>query len=604
MYETFIDLDELIGRCRDKQAKKLIQEAIACYRAGAFRSCIVATWNAVVFNFLHKLRELELLGDGKATEILKDFENKSLNSDFKGLWGFESDISKKALEDFELISPVEQKDIIRLFEDRSRCAHPSMASLEEPFEATAELARYHLRSAVIHLLQRETVQGRSALKRIWKSLKSENFPSDVESAIIVLQKSPLARARQNVIKDIVIGLTKSLLIDSLPEDERQRQFAALNAVSKMYPKEVGEILNDKLSYLIEDKIDDAKVDKVIIYLGSVTAWESISEPCQIKAKVFIDKLDIYETAKYAFEHTLFFEHINILVKAAYVDFLRDSVISKLQIPLNKLIEIKKHYKDTLLNEKVINPLLKSAIHEATLDDLTALISDADTTLYDIVEPRIKNEIKKASLEELLLLILEYNNEYLHKLIKPCMKDQISKASLKDLLLAMLNYKSELMKLDKQLIELTDTYIIEKIQQIPFDSLNQLIEIKSTYQHPIIDKHFKELLKNNVSSVVDRFIKSSAYASAAGNASLLIEIIEYLSPKQWEYILEAFCSNDQIYDSYSCPASFISLFKKSVEITGTVEPYWLSFREKLDGFNGKYKEINRLKQLIDSSQKTV
>jgi hypothetical protein len=183
-----------------------------------------------------------------------------------------------------------------------------MASLEEPFEATAELARYHLRSAVIHLLQRETVQGRSALKRIWKSLKSENFPSDVESAIIVLQKSPLARARQNVIKDIVIGLTKSLLIDSLPEDERQRQFAALNAVSKMYPKEVGEILNDKLSYLIEDKIDDAKVDKVIIYLGSVTAWESISEPCQIKAKVFIDKLDIYETAKYAFEHTLFFEH--------------------------------------------------------------------------------------------------------------------------------------------------------------------------------------------------------------------------------------------------------------------------------------------------------
>ena len=413
MYETFIDLDELIGRCRDKQAKKLIQEAIACYRAGAFRSCIVATWNAVVFDFLHKLRELELLGDGKATEILKDFENKSLNSDFKGLWGFESDISKKALEDFELISPVEQKDIIRLFEDRSRCAHPSMASLEEPFEATAELARYHLRSAVIHLLQRPPVQGRSALNRIWNNIKSENFPSDVESAIIVLQKSPLARARQNVIKDIVIGLTKSLLIESLPEDERQRQFSALNAVSKMYPKEVGEILNDKLSYLIEDKIDDANWDKVIIYLGSVTAWERISEPCQIKAKVFIDKLDIYDNKNFrswSNKKPLLFNNINILVKANYVDFLRGSVISKLQIPLEELLDIKKHYKDKLLNEKVINPNLISAISQAKLNELAIIINEEDTILHDLVEPYIKVEIEKASLVDLLQTVSDYSNE--------------------------------------------------------------------------------------------------------------------------------------------------------------------------------------------------
>ncbi|MBO1063279.1 MULTISPECIES: hypothetical protein [Nostocales] len=346
MYETFIDLDELIVRCKDKQAKKLIQEAVACYRAGAFRSCIVATWNAVVFDFLHKLRELELLGNGEASNMLQEFDDLRITENVQKLWQFESNIPNIALRQFELISPVEQTDIERLLKDRSRCAHPSMVSLEEPFEATAELARYHLRSAVIHLLQRKAVQGRSALNRIWKSLKSENFPSDVESAIIVLQNSPLACARQNVIKDIVIGLTKSLLRDSLPEDERQRQFAALNAVSKMYPKEVGEILNDKLSNLIEDKIDDANGDKVIIYLGSVTAWESISEPCQIKAKVFIDKLDIYDNKNFrswSNKKPLLFNNINILVKANYVDFLRGSVISKLQIPLEELLDIKKHY---------------------------------------------------------------------------------------------------------------------------------------------------------------------------------------------------------------------------------------------------------------------
>ncbi|MEM1394735.1 MAG: hypothetical protein AAGG00_15880 [Cyanobacteria bacterium P01_H01_bin.150] len=55
VYEAFIDLDELVVRCRDKQAKQFIKEAIACYKAGAYRTCIVATWNAVVFDFLHKL---------------------------------------------------------------------------------------------------------------------------------------------------------------------------------------------------------------------------------------------------------------------------------------------------------------------------------------------------------------------------------------------------------------------------------------------------------------------------------------------------------------------------------------------------------------------
>jgi hypothetical protein len=50
-----------------------------------------------------------------------------------------------------------------------------MTSLEEPFEATAELARYHLRSAVMHFLQRPPVQGRSALKRIWQEIESEYF---------------------------------------------------------------------------------------------------------------------------------------------------------------------------------------------------------------------------------------------------------------------------------------------------------------------------------------------------------------------------------------------------------------------------------------------
>jgi hypothetical protein len=231
MYEAFIDLDELIVRCRDKLAKKFIQEAVACYRSGAYRSCIVATWNAVVFDFLHKLRELERLGNGEATNILRKFEQISSEKKVKDLWQFELDIPNIALTKFEFISPVEKSDIERLFEDRSRCAHPSMTSLEEPFEATAELARYHLRSAVMHFLQRPPVQGRSALKRIWQDIESEYFPKDSEMATQYFQKGLLASARPTLIKDVIIGLTVSLLTEERSEDERLRQFSALNAVA-------------------------------------------------------------------------------------------------------------------------------------------------------------------------------------------------------------------------------------------------------------------------------------------------------------------------------------------------------------------------------------
>lgn len=47
--ESIADLDELIIRCRNQAAKEYISEAVACYKSGAYRSCIVATWIAFTF---------------------------------------------------------------------------------------------------------------------------------------------------------------------------------------------------------------------------------------------------------------------------------------------------------------------------------------------------------------------------------------------------------------------------------------------------------------------------------------------------------------------------------------------------------------------------
>ncbi len=113
---------------------------------------------------------------------------------------------------------------------------------------------------------------------------------------------------------------------------------------------------------------------------------------------------------------------------------------------------------------------------------------------------------------------------------------------------------------------------------------------------IFEDVIQDALRDNVQHIVDRFKQSSSNKEADINASLLAEVSDYLTTPQWETILEGFCDNNQIYKSLGCPRTFSDLFKKSVRINGSVQTYWLYFREKLEQFNTS--DINNLKDLID------
>jgi len=409
MYETFIDLDELIVRCRDKSTKKFIQEAVACYRAGAYRSCIVATWNAVVFDFLHKLRQLEQLGDGQATELLRDFENKSSNSDFKGLWEFELNIPRKAREKFELISSVEEEDIKRLNSDRSRCAHPTMTSLEEPFEATAELARYHLRNAVMSFLQYPPVQGRAAQTRIFEEIKSNTFPPEPEKAIEYFKNGLLANARFNLIKDIVKGLTSSLLNKDYPDREIDRQFSALIAISKLYSEYTNKILNDNLSNLIL-KVTDENWYKVIIYLKKITAWENLSKPCIIKTETFIKSLDISDM------------NFDVLTDASYIDFLRDCIKKRLREESSwEHLFMIKDYLHKIENKSSEDVPLNEILNAILQDNYSYIVPEI---VNRFIESNSYNDARKNA-KELINIAFMLNDEQWESVLNSfCDNDQI------------------------------------------------------------------------------------------------------------------------------------------------------------------------------------
>lgn len=245
MASVLSDLDELVLKCRDQKAKSYIREAVACYKAGAFRSAIVSTWIAVSFDILDKLKELSLAGDKEAERQIESFDKARRIGDVANSLKFEREILVVCRDKLELISHVEFIDLNRLQEDRNRCAHPSMASDGEVFNPSAELARMHIRSAVEHLLQYPPAQGKYALDSLTSEVESEYFPTDVKKAVVAFESSPLNKARDSLIRNFTIVLLKKLINDAKDYKEIYRISTALNAIEVIHRKLYRKILTEK-----------------------------------------------------------------------------------------------------------------------------------------------------------------------------------------------------------------------------------------------------------------------------------------------------------------------------------------------------------------------
>lgn len=291
MSEHLIDLDELILRCKDEEARKYITEAVACYKAGAFRACIVTTWIAVVYDFVHKLRQLELTGDKNAIAKLDEFEKAQKSNTPELALKFEKQILEWSRDDFEFLSPMQYGDLERLLEDRNRCAHPSMISAEEIYQPPAELARYHLRNAITHFLQHPPIQGQAALDRLKSDTLSQYFPTDTEKAIEYFRHGPLAHPKDVLVRNFAIALLKTLLTDEHDEASRSRFTAALNAVRQMYPSITERTLADQLSKTVQ-KLSDRDLGRAVLFMDEISdTYRFLENDARTRMENYIMRID-------------------------------------------------------------------------------------------------------------------------------------------------------------------------------------------------------------------------------------------------------------------------------------------------------------------------
>lgn len=232
------DLDELVLTCRTDEARTYVSEAVACYKAGAFRACIVATWIAVVYDLLAKIRELSLGGDTEAQGITTELGNLQPRIELgaiRRILEIERDIVDVTNDKFGFFEGQQVLDLTRLQDDRNRCTHPTYQGSDQPYSPSAELARAHLVHAVVTSSPYHPCRERRQTTHSVRLVESNFFPTDVEQAKVQLRSGGLERPKDSLVRAVTDRLVFGMLEGGKQIKARRQTAAALRATYELHP---------------------------------------------------------------------------------------------------------------------------------------------------------------------------------------------------------------------------------------------------------------------------------------------------------------------------------------------------------------------------------
>ena len=292
------DIDILVLNVRDSESRGLISEAIAAYRGGAFRSAIVATWIAVVYDIIAKARELTAQGEAASRVLVHDLDNAIEAGDNRKMQTFESELITKVDKDLQLLAPHEYIAFVRLQRDRHLCAHPAFVVKDELYQPSPELVRSHIVHALQYLLVHAPLQGKSAIARFDADLLGSSFPTTAEEIGSFIRTRYLDRA-----KDVlVINLLKAII--SAPFGAENAKYASkirtlaltlreiANAKTQIYDSVMPSYVARKFKDITEDVL--LRICPFIAYEPRI--WNWLKESDRTRIRRLLESADV-ETLK-------------------------------------------------------------------------------------------------------------------------------------------------------------------------------------------------------------------------------------------------------------------------------------------------------------------
>ena len=235
-----LGFEEMVSRCVDDEAKVHIREAVRCYEAGAYRAAIVSAHVSVCFDLIAKLRSLASGGDQAAGGLVAKLDSLQKQqsvgnpSAIKGLLEMERHLLEEFRDNFDFFGSQEFEELSRLRADRNRCAHPTFSHNTLPYAPAAELARLHIRSALIYVLSQPPKQGKAALASLRAVIVSPYFPTIIEDAVERLRGSEIGTAREVLIRAFIDDLAFGWPDPASPYNNNSNVPLALEAIIELH----------------------------------------------------------------------------------------------------------------------------------------------------------------------------------------------------------------------------------------------------------------------------------------------------------------------------------------------------------------------------------
>lgn len=278
------DLDELVMQVRDRTSRAYLQEAVAAYRGKAFRSAVVATWLAVVFDIISKIRELANQGDGQAIQEIEKIDRAIAANNIPAMQNIEAALLGLAKSPFEFLTDREVKDLERLRDDRHHSAHPAFVQPGAMFVPSPDLVRSHIVHAASHLLRHPAVQGKSALSRIKSDLLQPSFPSDRERAIQYFTTKYLNHVRHTLIESLIVVFLKSLVAraEAALLGKEQAIGHCLAAIAIEHPLVYDRVFREQIKHLTDGVGDDTLMRVFSVLPTDPQCWTRLDEPVRLR----------------------------------------------------------------------------------------------------------------------------------------------------------------------------------------------------------------------------------------------------------------------------------------------------------------------------------
>ncbi|NEO40072.1 MAG: hypothetical protein F6J90_28540 [Moorea sp. SIOASIH] len=284
------DLEALTLNVHDQTVRAYVEESIASYSVGAYRSAIVSIWTAVVYDLYQKVRYLdEQYGDKAAKICIESIDKIRKSPDKKQVSAWERTILKDGYEKIKMFTLTEYEHLERIQQDRHRCAHPVLDSDGFLFQPSPELTRSHIRTAVDVLFSQPPIIGKPAVDALERDVEtSVYFPNKLEDVSKALKNrhilSTSNKYRVNLFK---FCLKKILYLDINKPEFINRYILVFNVL--IYEDRGNfESIDRKVIASIFDNAKEERYNLIVeLFNIAESLWNDSSDFFKEKFKIFL-----------------------------------------------------------------------------------------------------------------------------------------------------------------------------------------------------------------------------------------------------------------------------------------------------------------------------